>query len=46
MLKDVWISINSIHGYQQEDEDHLEFTTSHYHVARELQPLMAELDWA
>ena len=23
---------------------HLEFTTSHYHVARELQPLMAELD--
>ena len=31
MLKDVWISINSIHGYQQEDEDHLEFTTDGYY---------------
>ena len=31
MLKDVWISISSIHGYQQEDEDHLEFTTDGYY---------------
>ena len=31
MLKDVWVSINSIHGYQQEDEDHLEFTTDGYY---------------
>ena len=31
MLKDVWISINSIHGYQQADEDRLEFTTAGYY---------------
>ena len=31
MLKDVWISINSIHGYEQEDEDNLEFTTDGYY---------------
>ena len=31
MLKDVWISINSIHGYEQEDEEHLEFTTDGYY---------------
>ncbi len=31
MLKDVWISINSIHSYDQEDEDSLEFSTDgHY----------------
>ena len=31
MLKDVWISINSIHSYEQEDEDHVEFTTDGYY---------------
>ena len=31
MLKDVWISINSIHGYEQEDEDSVEFTTDGYY---------------
>ena len=32
MLKDVWISINSIQGYDQEDEDSLEFSTDgHYY---------------
>ena len=32
MLKDVWISINSIHSYDQEDEDQLEFSTDgHYY---------------
>ena len=32
MLKDVWISINSIHSYDQEDEDTLEFSTDgHYY---------------
>ena len=32
MLKDVWISINSIHSYDQEDEDRLEFSTDgHYY---------------
>ncbi len=32
MLKDVWISINSIHSYDQEDEDSLEFSTDgHYY---------------
>ena len=31
MLKDVWISINSIHGYEQENEDHVEFTTDGYY---------------
>ena len=31
MIKDVWISINSIHGYQQEDEDRLEFSTDGYY---------------
>ena len=31
MLKDVWISINSIHGMEQEDEDRLEFTTDGYY---------------
>ncbi len=31
MLKDVWISINSIHGCEQEDEENLEFTTDGYY---------------
>ena len=32
MLKDVWISINSIHSYDQDDEDSLEFSTDgHYY---------------
>lgn len=32
MLKDVWISINSIHSYDQADEDSLEFSTDgHYY---------------
>ena len=32
MLKDVWISINSIHSYDQEDGDSLEFSTDgHYY---------------
>ena len=32
MLKDVWISINSIHSYDQVDEDSLEFSTDgHYY---------------
>ena len=32
MLKDVWISINSIQSYDQEDEDSLEFSTDgHYY---------------
>lgn len=32
MLKDVWISINSIHSYDMEDEDSLEFSTDgHYY---------------
>ncbi|MBQ9249254.1 MAG: DUF1934 domain-containing protein [Oscillospiraceae bacterium] len=31
MLKDVWISINSIHGYEQDNEDHVEFTTDGYY---------------
>ncbi len=32
MLKDVWISINSIHSYDQEDEDRLESSTDgHYY---------------
>ena len=31
MIKDVWISINSIHCYEQDDEDSLEFTTDGYY---------------
>ena len=32
MLKDVWISINSIHSYDREDGDSLEFSTDgHYY---------------
>ena len=31
MIKDVWISINSIHGLGDEDEDRLEFTTDGYY---------------
>ena len=32
MLKDVWISINSIHGYDQEEGDSMEFSTDgHYY---------------
>lgn len=31
MMKDVLISINSIHSYDQDDEDSLEFTTDGYY---------------
>ena len=31
MLKDVWISVHSIHSYQQEDEEQLEFSTDGYY---------------
>ena len=31
MLKDVWISINSIHSWDAEDQDRLEFTTDGYY---------------
>ena len=31
MLKDVWISINSIHGYEDDEEDRLEFSTDGYY---------------
>ena len=31
MIKDVWISIHSIQGYEQEDEAQLEFSTEGYY---------------
>ena len=31
MLKNVWISINSIHSYDEDDEDRLEFSTDGYY---------------